>query len=210
MVLASARMTAQYAPFPGVSMNPSAPCTLQPRRSRCRAPTGHALTIGCPSAMARAGAVIRGVPTKAPSNHSATCPTVRHSSTTALKPSPVAVKYWAPWSNCRSSIRRVAIRPPTPRLFSNNVTSAPDRFSRRAAAKPAIPAPITAIRRDIVSRPVHNSNRALPGKRTTRHFALVPLGPQLGDYLGMIIALSQFMRIGRPSGVFSGIIRSAA
>ena len=49
------------------------------------------------------------------------------------------VKYCAPWSNACGGVRRVAVRPPTPRDFSNPTTSAPPRASSLATVEPAMP-----------------------------------------------------------------------
>ena len=61
---------------------------------------------------------------------------------------PRAVTNCAPWSNASPSrVRRVATRPPMPRLFSRTVTSTPASARREAADSPAGPAPITTARR---------------------------------------------------------------
>ncbi len=57
-----------------------------------------------------------------------------------------AVKYWAPWSACHSSVRRVLIRPDAPRLFSKSVTARPALCRATDADAPAMPAPMTATR----------------------------------------------------------------
>ena len=43
-------------------------------------------------------------------------------SNTLTKRGSRTVKYWVPWSKLPNSVRRVAMRPPAPRLFSNTVT----------------------------------------------------------------------------------------
>ena len=55
------------------------------------------------------------------------------------------VKYWVPWSKLPNSVRRVAMRPPVPRLFSNTETRWPACINVRAQAMPAMPAPTTAM-----------------------------------------------------------------
>ena len=60
------------------------------------------------------------------------------------------VKYCVPWSNVPNAVLRVAMRPPTPRLFSNTVTSWPACTRVRAQVMPAMPAPMTAIFLDLM------------------------------------------------------------
>ena len=56
-----------------------------------------------------------------------------------------AFTIWAPWSIVNPATRRVATRPPTPRLFSTIVTRCPARVRARPAARPATPAPTIPI-----------------------------------------------------------------
>ena len=65
-------------------------------------------------------------------------------SSACLKRASRTVKYCAPWSNVPKALSRVAMRPPTPRLFSNTVTWCPACTRVRAQAMPARPAPMTA------------------------------------------------------------------
>ncbi len=76
----------------------------------------------------------------------ATHPLSRQRATCARNESVVAVNPGAPWSKAPASLRRVAQRPPAPRLFSNRVTDQPPASSPLAAVRPAMPAPITATR----------------------------------------------------------------
>src|SRR5574343_694404 len=55
------------------------------------------------------------------------------------------VKYCVPWSKLPKGLRRVAMRPPSPRLFSNRVTWWPAWRRVRAQAMPAMPTPMMAM-----------------------------------------------------------------
>ena len=56
-----------------------------------------------------------------------------------------AVKNCAPWSKTKPSARRVATRPPIRRPLSKTRTEFPANISFRAAARPAIPAPMMSM-----------------------------------------------------------------
>ena len=126
----------------------------------------------------RAGALMRGTPTKrarsepgslveAPSktlsrgDHRAAAPASCQRATSARNWGLRAVKYCAPWSHCQPSPRRVLIRPEGPRPLSKTAGSRP--ASRRAVAqdRPAMPAPITAMR-GVLCMPVRVLDKRSP------------------------------------------------
>ena len=137
IVMTRRRVEIVSAPVSSIQSGPSRwrPVTSTP----CRTCSAEANAFGRPD--------IPGKPTKRGSGPSSShgAIAVAMVSTRAEKSGSRAVKYWAPWSKLRSCppmrMRRVAIRPPTPRPLSRMTGFCPAFARCWPQAKPAIPDP---------------------------------------------------------------------
>ena len=75
----------------------------------------------------------------------AATPAASHAATVSRKAGSRAVKYCAPMSSEPASLRLLDMRPPLPRLLSNNWTVCPLSVRAWAAESPAMPVPMIAI-----------------------------------------------------------------
>ena len=162
---------------------PSSSTTCHERSSCPREATRVAVRTSSPRARCLATAFIETVPRKRvwpsspvrpsgpmrPRNQGETTPSSTQPCTVAANSGVWVVTNWAPWSKVASPMRRVAIRPPTPRPLSSTTTSW-SSARIRAAVSPAMPAPSTTTLRRLTSAPPRAAwrRRRRPGPTSPR------------------------------------------